>query len=267
LGARQLSAKILWVRGLQDQAIADLRNVVDEAEAFGNPLILSYQLAQWTSIALEAGDLAEAERLIEMLLECSAKSALNTWNALGRCLQGCLLLRRDDFAGLALLKDALSWLRSANFFFHYAISLGALAQGLGAAGQSAEARAAIDEALELVDRNGERWCLPELLRIKGEILLSEGSENEEEAVERCFLPAVEEARHQEALSWELRAATSLAALWHANGKMTEAYELLSGVYGRFTEGFETHDLKRARGLLDQIRKTHAPVVQVVTRRG
>jgi predicted ATPase len=95
----------------------------------------------------------------------------------------------------------------------------------------------------------------------------EGSENEEEAVECCFLPALEEARRQEALSWELRAATSLAALWHANGKTAEAHELLSGVYGRFTEGFETHDLKKARGLLDQMRKARSSVIQIVTRRG
>jgi predicted ATPase len=204
------------------------------------------------AIALYVGDLAEAERAIALLLDYSAKPALNTWNALGRCYQGRLLLARGDFAGLPVLRTALDWLRAAGFALRYAISLGALAEGLAAAGQLAEAHTAIGEALERAESNEEHWCMPELLRIKGEIMRSDGSATTD-AVEDCFRQALDWARRQGALSWELRAATSLAKLWHQNGKTAEAHALLSAVYGRFTEGFDTADLKAACALMDELR--------------
>ena len=110
----------------------------------------------------------------------------------------------------------------------------------------------IDEALELVDRTGERWCLPELLRIKGELLRLAQDDNPTEKAEECFLEALAEARRQEALSWELRAATSLARLWRDEGKSAAAHALLSSVYDRFTEGFDTLDLRTARALIDEL---------------
>jgi predicted ATPase len=127
-----------------------------------------------------------------------------------------------------------------------------MAEGLGAAGELAEARAAIDEALERTDRNEERWCMPELLRIKGEILRSDGSPDADNMAEDAFQQALDWARQQETLSWELRAATSLAKLWRHNGKAVEAQALLSAVYDRFTEGFETADLRTARALIEEL---------------
>ena len=111
----------------------------------------------------------------------------------------------------------------------------------------------IDETLERCDRGGGGWCLPELLRIKGRLLQLEGTHGAIEAAEDHFKQALELARQQEALSWELRAATSLAELWHRRGKTAEADQLLSSVYNRFTEGFETADLKAARALIDELR--------------
>ena len=99
------------------------------------------------------------------------------------------------------------------------------------------------EALDLSERGGERWCLPELLRIKGELLQSE---------DHCR-QALDLAHRQGALSWELRAATSLARLWKQGGKTAEAIELLTSVYDRFTEGFETADLRTAYALIDECR--------------
>jgi predicted ATPase len=175
------------------------------------------------------------------------------WNALGGCLKGTLLLARGDIAGLELLRTALHWLREHRLSFRYSAFLGTLAQGMGAAGQTADARMAIDEALERCERSEERWCLPELLRIKGELLRRQGTADAIEAAEDHFKQALERARWQEALSWELRAATSLAELWHRRGKTAEADQLLSSVYGRFTEGFETADLKTARALIHEFR--------------
>jgi predicted ATPase len=97
--------------------------------------------------------------------------------------------------------------------------------------------------------------MPELLRIKGELVLSDGAAAATETAESFFLQALDWARRQGALSWELRTATSLAKLWHQDGKMSEANDLLSAVYQRFDEGFDTSDLIAARALMDEFRAT------------
>jgi predicted ATPase/DNA-binding winged helix-turn-helix (wHTH) protein len=250
--ARPIYCNILWLRGFPDQAVRHTQTSLVEAPATNHPLMQSIILAQAPSpIALYVGDLAEAERSIGMLLDCSTKTGLSTWNALGRCLEGRLFLARGDLAGLSILRAALGWLRDARFAFHFAISLGALAEGLTAAGQCVEARQAIDEALEKAESDEELWCMAELLRIKGEVLRLEGSANADGVAEDYFQQALDWSRRQGALSWELRAATSLAKLWRDNGKTAEAAELLSAVYDRFTEGFETSDLRAARALMDE----------------
>jgi predicted ATPase/DNA-binding winged helix-turn-helix (wHTH) protein len=245
---------ILWLKGFPEQAVRYMQQALVEARTTGNALAHAAILAQGPcAIPLRVGDLAEAERSVAMLLDYSAKPALNTWNALGRCFQGRLLLARGDFAGLAILGSAVNWLREAGFAFRYAISLGALAEGLAAAGQPAEAREAIGEALERAESNEEHWCMPELLRIKGEIMRSDGSATTDAAAEDCFRRALDWARRQGALSWELRAATSLARSWHQNGRTAEADAMLRAVYDRFTEGFDTIDLRTAAALLNELR--------------
>ena len=143
------------------------------------------------------------------------------------------------------------------FGLRYSAHLSTLAQGLGAAGRMKEARTAIEEALDWSERSEERWYLAELLRINGELFRLEGSAAAVESAEDQYLQALEWARRQQALSLELRAATSLAQLWHRQGRAAGAHELLSSVYGRFSEGFETVDLKAARALIDDLRKTPA----------
>jgi hypothetical protein len=245
---------VLWMQGFPDQAVRIAKSVLDGARVTNHALTLCTALAYSASpIALYVGDLAAAERSVTTLLEHSAKHALTVWNALGRCLKGILLLARGDSAGLTLLRAALDLLHEVRFGLRYAVYLGALAEGMAAAGQTADARLAIDEALERCERSEERWCLPKLLRIKGEILRLEETADAIEAAEDHFKLAVDWARRQGALSWELRAATSLAELWHRRGKTTEANQLLSSVYDRFTEGFETADLMAARTLIHEFR--------------
>src|SRR5262249_8454783 len=152
-------------------------------------------------------------------------------STLGRCLQGALLIERGDLAGLPLLQTALGFLRESRFGFAF---LGTLARGLGAAGRVAEARAVIDEVLERSERSEGRWCVAELLRIKGDLFRLGGSGEAAGAAEDQYLKALECARRQQELSWELRAATSLARLWHEVGRTADASELLSSVYDRFT---------------------------------
>jgi predicted ATPase len=109
----------------------------------------------------------------------------------------------------------------------------------------------LTEALTLADKTGERWYEPELYRLKGELLLQQTSENQAE-VENCFHQAIVVAQNQQAKSWELRAATSLARLWQQQGKRDEARQVLAEVYNWFTEGFDTADLKDAKALLDAL---------------
>ena len=117
------------------------------------------------------------------------------------------------------------------------------------AGQAEEALALLNDALQLVERTGERWFAAELNRHKGQLLLRQGHSH---AVEELYRKALNIAREQEAKLWELRAAASLARLRRDQGRHAEARDLLAPVYGWFTEGFDTGDLKEAKALLDEL---------------
>jgi hypothetical protein len=109
---------------------------------------------------------------------------------------------------------------------------------------------AIEAALDVFDRRGERWCFAEHLRVNGEIILMEGGEKTAAIAEKLFRRSIDCAQRQGALSWELRSVSSLARLWLAQSRSEEAHALLAPVYGGFTEGFATSDLKMAKRLLD-----------------
>lgn len=126
--------------------------------------------------------------------------------------------------------------------------LALLAEAHGTLGQPEGGLKVLTEALALVDKTGERWYEPELYRLKGILLLQQNSDNQGEP-EACFHHAIAIAQSQQAKSWELRAATSLARLWQQQGKRAEARELLAPVYDWFTEGFDTADLQEAKALL------------------
>src|SRR5262249_20764715 len=129
--------------------------------------------------------------------------------------------------------------------------LALLAETHGTIGQPEEGLAVLTEALTLVDTTGERWYEPELYRLKGELLLQQALDNQAEA-ENCFQHALAIARNQQAKSFELRTATSLARLWQQQGKRQEAHDLLAPVYHWFTEGFDTADLQEAKTLLEEL---------------
>lgn len=161
--------------------------------------------------------------------------------------------RRGDLdAGLQLLRTGLDDLRKTRFALFYIKFLGELADALGRAGQVPQGLEAIDEALARSERNDERWCMADLLRIKGELISMPGDPAAGAEAERCFAEALDWARRQGALSWELRISTSLARLWHSQGRKDQARDLLASTYGKFTEGFETADLKAAQALLNSM---------------
>jgi predicted ATPase len=188
-----------------------------------------------------------------MLLDHSTRHALPLWHAWGRSHQGVLVIRRGDVVtGLRLLRagfDELGEARSALRFTHF---LGHIAEALGRAGQIAGGLTAIEQALAWTERTEERWRIAELLRIKGELLLLQDAPGAAAAAEDHFRQALDWARRQDALTFELRAATSLARLWRDQNRSTEAVALLAPIYNRFTEGFDTANLKTAKALIDSL---------------
>ena len=128
--------------------------------------------------------------------------------------------------------------------------MGAMAEGLIGLGQVAEAGAAVDKGLASADHGGERNYYPELLRLKGELLLRRGQSGS--GAEQSFSAALCLARRQGALALELRAALSFARLRVTQGRHDEAGRILTPIYDRFTEGFGTADLRAARGMLEAL---------------
>jgi predicted ATPase len=152
-----------------------------------------------------------------------------------------------------LLQAALEKLPEPAFHHHLSLLLAELAAGLGGAGQIAEGLVVVDRALARAEETEAGWYLAELLRIKGEILLLGRGSTAVAAAEKCFHQALDVARRQGALSWELRAAMSLARCWRQQQRPSEARTALAAVYQRFTEGFETADLIAAKALLPSVR--------------
>jgi predicted ATPase len=131
--------------------------------------------------------------------------------------------------------------------------LSELAAGLGRAGRPAEGLTTAEQTIERAEHSEARWFFPESLRIKGELLLLQAADGAATAAEAHFRQALHWARRQGALSWELRAATSLARLAGDQGRSADALAILQPVYDRFIEGFDTADLKAAKALLDDLR--------------
>jgi predicted ATPase/DNA-binding winged helix-turn-helix (wHTH) protein len=251
--ARSIRARILWLQGFPDQALRAGQANVEQALAGGHAFSVCYALAAAACpVALWTGDLSAAGRSVNMLLECSERHALGAWNPWGRCFDGMLLVKRGDvLAGLQTMSSVLDELCETRLI-RSTLLAGHWAEALGHAGEVERGLAEIDRAVETCERNEERWCVAELLRVKGELLLLKGSPDAQAAAEERFRQSLDWAGRQGALSWELRAATSLAGLLRVQGRPSQARELLAPVYGRFTEGFASADLAAAKALLQAL---------------
>jgi predicted ATPase len=250
--ARAYFARILWLQGFPDQAMRAAESSIAEAQATNHAISLGLVLAMAACpIALWVNDVVAAQRHVEMLLDHSTKHALARWQVFGRCYKAMLIIQRGDLGrGLHLLRAGFAEpgaIGSVPRFFTFP-----LAEALGRAGQIAHGVAAIDEAIVRSKHTEERWAIAELLRVKGKLLLLQTASGGTAAAEDLFRQALDVARGQGALSWELRAATSLARLLQDQGRSADALALLQPVYDRFTEGFDTADLKAARALLDTL---------------
>jgi predicted ATPase/DNA-binding winged helix-turn-helix (wHTH) protein len=252
IAARRVLAPILWLQGFSDQAMRMVEAAVADSVAINHALTLCNLLGQSACpLAFLVGDLDAAERFTALLIEQADRHSLAVWQAYGGCFAAMLLIRRGDYAaGVARLRAASDELRRSGFTQYYTPCLAALAEGLGGAGQAAAGIAVIDESLERAEETEERWCLAELLRIKGELLLQQAGDQSVAAAEDCFAKALDMAREQGTLSWELRAASSLARLRSDQGRHAEARQSLAAIYEKFAEGFATADLQAARAVLD-----------------
>ena len=256
--ARVHLARILWLQGFPDRAMREAEHSVDDARKAEHAISFSYALHRAACpIALWNGDVAAAGHYADMLLDHARRHALVHWKLYGWGYQGAVAIRRGDIAtGLRLIRSCFEELGetgvTAPRFMRFAAV--DMAEGLGKAGQIADALDVIDDAVARAERTEELWQFAEFLRVKGELLLLPGPFRDAAAAEDYFRQALDSARRQGALSWELRAAASLARLLRDHGRSAEALALLQPVYDRFTEGFETVDLKAAKALLDALQE-------------
>jgi predicted ATPase/DNA-binding winged helix-turn-helix (wHTH) protein len=259
LTARMTLARILWLQGFADQALRAVEADVAHAESLGHVMTLSNYLAQAACpVALLAGELNSAARFTALLHRHTRENALDVWRTYADCFQGERLVRQGDVqSGLRLLQAAIDVLRQASFTQYLTSLLCALARGFIAAGGADDALATVQEGLDRCERTGERWCLPELLRIRGEAVRLRAAADDAAEAEAAFRRAMLMARAQGALAWELRAATSLARHWQGGGRAHEARTTLSQVVARFAEGFDTADLKDAAELLGSLSGPYA----------
>jgi predicted ATPase len=225
---------------------------LEEARRTNFPLSIGEALrVAVCDIALMTGDLETADQSITMLLEIAMSRNAPFWGIFGRCLRGKLLIIRGEFAqGSALLRTELEFCERAGWPIWYPEFVAAMGEGLAGLGQVVEARAAVDKGLASADHAGERSYYPELLRLKGELLLRQAIGQPQSGAEQSFSAALRVARRQGALALELRAALSLAGLRVTQARHGEAREILAPVYDRFTEGFGTADLRAARSMLE-----------------
>ena len=251
VSARAFLARVLWLQGFPDQAVRTAEMSIAEAQATGHALSLCYALALAACpIALWVGNLAAAAHYTEMLLDHSRKHGLPLWSAFGSRFQRVVALKGGDLdAGLRLLQVGLDEIAEPNFSFRSLTGLSELAEALAHAGRIAEGLALVEAGIEQSEAG---WLTPELLRLKGELFLLQSTPAVAETAEDLFRQALDGARQQEALSWELRAATSLARLLRDQGRPADAIAVLQPVYDRFTEGFGTADLIAAKQLLDEL---------------
>jgi tetratricopeptide (TPR) repeat protein len=240
---------MLWLQGYPDQALKTSRNAVAEARSFGHANSIGYSLAYGAcAVAQLCGEHQAEEELAGMLLRFAEDHALDLWRAFGQAHQGSVLISRGAYAdGVARLREGIAGFEETRSGLRRPVHLAMLAFGLGKAGQPDEGLAVIDAALAECERNEERWCLPELLRMKGALLLMADRSGQAGAAEALFRQALDRSLAQRTPAWTLRSAVSLARLLRTG----KSYRVLEDAYGSFSEGFGTADLRRARMLLDE----------------
>nr|WP_246820707.1 winged helix-turn-helix domain-containing protein [Bradyrhizobium iriomotense] len=253
ISTQYFRARILWLQGFADQAQALAARNIEEGRANGHALTFCSVLGQAACpIAFWAGDFDAAERHGTELLEHTERHAIRVWGLWARAFNAAVTARRGDVAsGLPLLREELNRAGDARFLPRFLPLLGELAACFGEADQLDRGLDVIEDVLTRCHDRQELWYLPELTRIKGELM--HRSAKHSSNAEALFREAMGIAAQQGARFWELRCATSLARLMGEAGQSADALAVLENVSGSFTEGAEIADMRTARELMAQLR--------------
>jgi predicted ATPase len=242
----------LWVRGYPEQAVNRCNEALTLANQEQHPLTVAvayYYLSQLYMVRREAD---QGQHWAEKTIEISEKYVLPLFLAQGRFHLGWALAEQGHLVqGIELIRNGITATRATGALMGFPFFLSVLACAYLDGGELRQAAATLDEALSAATIARALYFFPEVLHTKGKLLFLQDPDHPE-AAQACFWQAVTAAREQGAKSLELRAATSLARLWRDQGKHTEARDLLAPIYGWFTEGFGTRDLKEAEVLLAEL---------------
>jgi class 3 adenylate cyclase/predicted ATPase len=242
----------LWMLGYPDAALADAESARKDAREIGHAITLIYALLIGSLTQFLCGNstmaIAEASESVALADE---KGAL-VFKAVGTVALGCTFAVSGRAAdAIRAIVPGITALRSSGATLWAPLHMSHLASAYAALGQFDDAWRCIGEAITAVDTTKERWWEAEVYRRAGEIALM-SPERDQAKAQAYFERALDVARQQQAKSWELRAAMSMARLWRDQGKRDEARELLAPIYRWFTEGFDTRDLKEAKALLEEL---------------
>jgi class 3 adenylate cyclase/predicted ATPase len=243
-------AVVLFCLGFPDQASAWGNASIAEARGLAHPPTLAMSLSADSRLRHLIGDSAALDERADELAAVATDQGFPTYRALGTIYRGLVKIKNGDVVeGISLLRSGSISYRATGTEawvpYHFALE----ASAYEIIGQTEEGLTLLDDALQIADKTGELWFAAELSRHKGELLLRQG---DAEAAEGLYRKALSISQEQEAKLWELRAAASLAKLRRDQGRRAEARDLLAPVYGWFTEGFDTPDLKEAKALLDEL---------------
>ena len=243
----------LWIFGHPDAALADAEHALRDAREIGQAATLMYTLFHTAYFAyFHCRNYPATNALLHELIALADEKGAAFWKAGGEMLQGCVLaFTGKPSDAVHTITTGLGAWRSTGATLFIPEHLSCLARALAELGQLEDAWRCIGEAMMAMDTTKEKWAEAEVHRVAGEIALKSPDPDAAKA-EANFQQALTIARQQQAKSWELRAAMSLARLWRDQGKVREARELLAPVYGWFTEGFDTRDLKEAKALLEEL---------------
>jgi len=241
---------VLFCLGFPDQALTRSNAAIAEARRLAHSPSLASALMIGTLLLSIADNDGILDDRVHELVAVAADQDFPQWHAFGTIYRGWVKAKSGDAVeGISLLRNGAAAYQAGGAELLMPHHTALLARAYGIAGQVEEALSELDKAFQIGERTAERWLEAELHRHKGELLLRQG---DAEAAEELYCKALGIAREQEAKVWELRAAVSLARLRRDQGRYTEARELLAPLYGWFTEGFDTQDLKEAKTLLGDL---------------
>jgi class 3 adenylate cyclase/predicted ATPase len=242
----------LWMLGYPDAALGDAEQVLKEARDIGHAATLMYALFHASFTYILGGEYGTAKAQLRELLSLADKKGSLFWKADGMVLTGWALALTSKASDAAqMIISGLVSLRATGATVGIPLFVSWLAMAHAELYQFDNAWRCVDDAITAVETTKETWFEAEVYRMAGEVSLKSPKRDATKA-QAYFERALAVARQQQAKSWELRAAMSMARLWRDQGKRAEARDLLAPVYGWFTEGFDTRDLKEAKALLDHL---------------